>query len=95
MKANEDNVAQDALEQQLAGYIREELLEDELTEPLCHDSSLLADGMIDSLAMVRLIEFIEDTYATQVPPEDFVIEHFNTIDAIAAYLRHRGVTGHG
>jgi len=50
------------------------------------DESLLADGMVDSLGMLRLVTFIEETYSIQIPPEDLVIENFFTIDVIAAYL---------
>lgn len=50
------------------------------------DESLLADGMVDSLGMLRLVTFIEETYSLQIPPEDLVIENFFTIDVIASYL---------
>lgn len=50
------------------------------------DESLLADGMVDSLGMLRLVTFIEETYSIQIPPEDLVIENFFTIDVIASYL---------
>ena len=48
------------------------------------DESLLADGMVDSLGMLRLVTFIEETYSIQIPPEDLVIENFFTIVVIAS-----------
>lgn len=66
-------------------YISKELLEDD--EPLGDDENLLADGMVDSLGMLRLVAFIEESHGIRVPPEDFTIENFRTIDALDDYLK--------
>ena len=73
--------------QALAQYITTELLDtpDEVGE----DDNLLAGGMVDSLGMLRLMGFIEDEIGVQVPPEDFTIENFKTIGAMAQYLDGR------
>ena len=65
-------------------YICEELLDDEL--PVEDDESLLADGMVSSLGMLRLVAFIDESYGITVPPEDFTIENFRTIKTLDAYL---------
>jgi acyl carrier protein len=53
------------------------------------DEELLLSGLVDSLGAVRLINFVESDLRVQVPPEDVVIEHFQSINAIAAYLSQR------
>ena len=68
----------------LKHYISNELLEDDLM--LEDHESLLAEGMVDSLGMLRLVGFIEDTYAIKVPPEDFTIENFRTLAVLDNYL---------
>ncbi len=73
----------------LLDYIRDELLDD--AEDIAADDNLLADGMVDSLGMLRLMDFIERTFALTVPPEDFTIENFRTIEILEKYLRARGV----
>ena len=65
-------------------YIGDELLEEE--GPITDDENLLADGMVDSLGMLRLVSFIEESYDFRVPPADFTIENFRTIETIVAYL---------
>jgi acyl carrier protein len=45
--------------------------------------------MVNSMGMLRLVAFIDDTWDIRVPPEDFTIENFRTIAAIDAYLRAR------
>ena len=72
------------IRQAITEFICEELLDGE--DDLEHDENLLADGMIDSLGMLRLVAFIEDEFEYKVPPEHFTIEHFRSVDAIHAYL---------
>ena len=57
------------------------------------DTDLVADGLIDSLALVTLIVGIEDTFGCRLPLDDFDIERFRSVDAMASVPR-RG-RGHG
>jgi D-alanine--poly(phosphoribitol) ligase subunit 2 len=57
------------------------------------DTDLVADGLIDSLALVTLIVGIEDTFGCRLPLDDFDIERFRSVDAMAAFLADVGVTG--
>ena len=52
------------------------------------DDNLLTGGLIDSLGMMRLVDFIEQNFDLRVRPEDVTIENFRTISAIATYIRH-------
>jgi len=51
---------------------------------------LLLSGLVDSIGVMRLVAFIEDEAALQVPAEDVTIEHFVNIEAISRYLEARG-----
>ncbi len=53
------------------------------------DEDLLLSGLVDSLGVVRLTAFIESEFKLKVPPEDVVLENFQSLDAMAAYLRQR------
>ena len=76
----------------LEKFVLDELLED--LDALDPHENLLVDGMIDSLGMVRLVAFIEEELNVTVPPEDFVIENFQTLNIIGGYLKRRiGVNG--
>jgi acyl carrier protein len=72
------------LKEAIRTYIGEELLEDDA--PIGDDENLLADGMVDSIGMLRLIGFIEASYGVQVPLEDITIENFRSIEALSGYL---------
>ena len=76
----------------LEKFVLDELLED--LDALDAHENLLVDGMIDSLGMVRLVALIEEELNVTVPPEDFVIENFQTLKIIGDYLQRRiGVDG--
>ena len=68
----------------LAQFISAELLRTD--DEIGFDENLLSEGMVDSLGMLRLIGFIQQTYGLQVPPEDFTIENFRTLDILNEYL---------
>ena len=57
------------------------------------DDDLLVGEIIDSLGMMRLVAFIEETFKIKVPLEDITIQHFRTVEAIDDYLT--GKSSHG
>lgn len=80
------NHSTDNIRKTLLSFVSEELLDG---KPVLPADSLLAGGIIDSLGIVRLASFIGEEFDFQVPPEDFVIPNFGTVDAVTAYvLRH-------
>ena len=46
---------------------------------------LLLSGMIDSLGVMSLVAFLEETYRFDIPFEDVTLENLCSIDAIARY----------
>lgn len=69
---------------ELAHFISNDLLGDD--QEVGEDDNLLVDGMIDSIGMMRLMVFIEESLRVSVPPEDFTIENFGTINVMGDYL---------
>jgi acyl carrier protein len=53
------------------------------------DESLLATGILDSLAMLRLIEEIETTHGLRVDEDELVPENFETIRRMAEFLSRK------
>jgi acyl carrier protein len=52
-------------------------------------ADLLTSGVIDSLGVLRLVEFIEHRWGVRVPDEDVTLANFGSVDAIAEYLERR------
>ena len=53
------------------------------------DEDLLLSGLVDSLGVMRLTAFIEETFGLDVPPADVTLAHFGSLQQITAYLAAR------
>lgn len=72
-------------QQVILTFITSQLL-DAPHSSLTADDELLGSGLIDSLGVMRLIQFLEDQFELRVPPADVTIEHFSTVATIVAYI---------
>ena len=70
----------------LKTYIEQTLLGGRAIED---DENLLLSGLVDSLGVMSLVEFIEEEYSLQIPFEDVVIENFMSVTAMTAYIAQR------
>lgn len=73
------------MKQKLITYIKEELAIEPVTE-IDDNEDLLGTGIVDSVGMMRLIEFIEKESNIAIPQEDIIVENFMTIERMVAYL---------
>ncbi len=76
------------MEERILTFIKMELLNDEAFD-LKADDDLLGSGLISSMAVFRLIAFLEKTFNVRIPPEEMIIDHFITVDAMSGYVRDR------
>lgn len=53
-------------------------------------TDLLEAGLIDSLALVTLIVALEDTFGVALPLDDFDIDRFRSVAAMADFLAALG-----
>jgi len=70
-------------------YISSELVNKPELLPLQHDMPLLESGILDSLALLKLLLFLEEEFNIAVDDFEVIPENFNTVDAICAYIRSR------
>jgi acyl carrier protein len=80
------------VKQQLEHFITQELLLGQETE-IDPDQSLTASGVIDSLSLLRLIAFIEDTFQVEIEDTELSPDHFETlnvmVDLVEGKLNHK------
>lgn len=74
-----------AFADELVAFVSEEVSE----EPIAPDSDLLLTGLVDSLGVVMIVEWIERRLDIAIDPGDVVLENFRTVDAMLGYLRRR------
>lgn len=77
------------MEKTLCTYIMQELLPPDCGIEINADDDLLGINHLDSMQFMRLVQFTEDTYALKIPPEDLLIENFQTVRRLTEYLSGR------
>lgn len=70
----------------IATFIVNEFHGGDTSLEIAPEEDLLGTGLVKSLEMMRLIEFIEVTFDLKVQPQDMTIENFITIQAMADYV---------
>jgi len=50
------------------------------------DTELLLEGIVDSLGLVRLVEWIETSRGIEIDPGELVFENFSTPSVIAEFV---------
>lgn len=72
------------IQETLKQYISETLLNGQAQ--IEADDDLLGEEIIDSMGIMQLIAFIEETFNCSVDQAEITIFNFRTIEAIEAYL---------
>ena len=53
------------------------------------DTSFLENGILDSTGIMELVAFVEKSFEIKVEDEELLPENFDTISAIAEYLKRK------
>ena len=71
------------IESRILEHVRDDLLPGEAVD---RDEDLLASERLDSVKVLRLAAFVEEELGVVVEPGDFVVENFQSVAAVAAYV---------
>ena len=77
------------IRQQVKEYILETFLPGEDPSELTDDLPLISGGILDSIATLKLIMFIEETFGVTLEAHEADKEHLNTINQIADLISSR------
>lgn len=70
----------------IRNFILKELLFETQVLPIDDASSFLAAGIIDSMGVMELINYVEKEHGIKVEPEDMMPENFDSVNALAKYI---------
>jgi acyl carrier protein len=70
----------------IKGFILQEFLPGEDPATLTPTTPLMSSGILDSLATLKLITFLEDEFNIEVHAQEADQEHFNTLQAICSLV---------
>jgi acyl carrier protein len=68
-------------------YIQDELFIADGT--VLKDDTPLWGGVLDSVGLMQLITFIEETYGIEIADDELTSAHFSTVSNIAALVDHK------
>jgi acyl carrier protein len=67
---------------ELIQFIREELAADMEPETITEDAQLIDRGIMDSMALMRLVTFIEERTGVRIPDSEVMPDNFQTVAKI-------------
>jgi acyl carrier protein len=73
----------DATKSILKSYILEEFLPGEDPALLTDETPLVSGGILDSLATLRLVTFLEERFGVSIEPHEMSMEYMNTLPDLA------------
>ena len=84
----------DSIKQNIRSYILVEFLQGESPDNLRDDTPLRTSGILDSLATLNLVNYLEREFGITIEAHETGIENFDRLGDIAALVsRKRGLTG--
>jgi acyl carrier protein len=79
----------DTIRDQIHGYVMS--LAEQLghTDEVADDESLIVSGLLDSLAVMRLVVFMEKTFSIDFAEEYFDQDIFDTVERMTVFVTER------
>lgn len=56
------------------------------SETITPETDLLLTGLVDSLGVVQIVAWMEDRLGIEIEPVDVVLENFQTVDRMLAFV---------
>jgi len=80
---NGEKLSMQEVKEIIKGYILEEFLPGENAAELADSTPLITGGILDSLATIKLVAFLEQRFQIQIQAHETMIDYLDTISDIA------------
>jgi acyl carrier protein len=77
------------MEQLIKSFILSEFLPNEDPAQLTDSTPLITTGILDSIATLKLVLFLEEHFSITIEPHEVDAEHINTIELIGRFVRSK------
>lgn len=74
------------MKETIISFIMNDLIYDEELDAISETDNLLEQGLIDSIKLIKIVNFIENEFDFKVKPQDMIIENFESVNAIVSYI---------
>ena len=79
----------DPIQNTVKSYILEEFLPTAHPSEVTATTPLISGGILDSLATIRLVEFLEEQFGITLAPHEAGLDYLDTLDQIAALVNRK------
>lgn len=79
------------MKQTIKQFILEEFLPGEDPDELTEETQLFSSGLLDSIASLKLVSFLEKEFSINVAAHDIVAENLDTLTAIEKFVETKKV----
>lgn len=74
------------IQQPVKDFLMREFLPGEDPNELTEDTPLITGGILDSIATLKLVAFLEETFKIELQAHEAGVDHLNTLRDIAALV---------
>ena len=78
-----------SIKEQIRQYILTEFLPGESPANLKDDTPMRTSGVLDSMATLQLVTFVEERFGIEVEAREAGVENFDSINSIAAFVERK------
>lgn len=76
-----------SVEKKIRTFIAETILFSDNGYPHADDTSFLEEGIVDSMGIMELVMFVDESFNIRVEDEELVPDNFDSVSKLAAYIR--------
>ena len=77
------------IQTQIKDYIARNLLFSDDGFGYSDDASFLEEGIVDSVGIMELVMFLEETFGISVDDEDLTPDNFDSVNKLANYIKQK------
>jgi len=70
-------------------FIIDEIIDDGNSTEIIDDESLIDNGILDSIAMLKILDFIEEKFSVKVSDDELMPENFETLESMSSLIKEK------
>ena len=89
MNSNGEKLSMQEIKEIVKGYILQEFLPGENPAELTESTPLITGGILDSLATIKLVVFLEQRFQIQIQAHETMVDYLDTVNDIAQLVHSK------
>jgi acyl carrier protein len=77
------------IEEKIKDYICRNLLFSDNGYPYDDQASFLEEGIVDSVGVMELVTFVEESFAVKIDDQEVTPDNFDSVSRLSAFIRRK------